>query len=466
MAVSPTSLFPLPLTVFERYLLLDHRLDYPMVFPVQFNFGGQVTREAWETALEEVLPRHPLLTACVEPCGRRGLCFVPYTGPPPVLTWQTDATPPDELPWEFLDLTREPGVRLWMRPTEAGTTLTVLFHHACCDGLGAFGFLGDLFAAYGQRTAGASMLPQMAPRDLTLLHRRGQFAFDPPEPVGRTQIVWSTLREAAKWAVRRPTPLAVPSDEAAAPRLAGHRFEEAQSRALRHRASQSGATLNDLLLRDLFLTLAQWNAEHAPARSGRWWQINMPQNLREAGDEAMPAANKLGYVFLTRPGDALADAETLLQGLHAETELIKKWSAGLLFLSGLEWAWKIPGLCRAMLARRQCLATAVLSNLSDLARRLPGRFPQESGRLRLGNLWLEGGRMAPPTRPLTSATLAAFRYRGCLNINLLNSRDLAPAAAEDLLRCYVRRLEQSMAEGQEHNPHWGKARSVHEAPTP
>ena len=448
-----STLFPLPLTVFERYMLLDDRPEYPMTFPMEFEFQGEVERGALEAALDEALARHPLLSARMEEGGRGGPCFVAGPEDRPRLAWETAGGPLPFPAGEPIDLTREAGSRFWLRQGDGCATLNTQFHHACCDGMGAFRFLGDLFAGYGQRTAGEGPRPEMAPWDLEALRTRDQFAFAPPEPVGLPRILWSTVVETTKWALRRPRPLAVPAASNGAlaeprpyPDLAVHQFDEPQSRALRQQASQCGATVNDLLLRDLFLTMAEWNQEHGAGRKEGWLAINMPQNLRQRSDERMPAANKMGYVFLTRHTRQLDDADTLLQGIRTETELVKQWSAGLFFISGLQWSLKVPGLCRRLMAGNGCFATTVLSNLGDFGRRVPGRFPREGARLLIGNLRLDACRLAPPPRPLTHATLAVFTYANRLNLNLLRGRDFPAPAAQQLLAAYVARVEQSLSE--------------------
>lgn len=55
------ALFPLPLTTFEKYMLLDDRADYPMAFVIQLKLSGELRRSAFESSLEETLSRHPLL---------------------------------------------------------------------------------------------------------------------------------------------------------------------------------------------------------------------------------------------------------------------------------------------------------------------------------------------------------------------------------------------------------------------
>ena len=450
-------LFPLPLTAFERYMLDDDRADYPMAFPTQFEFSGDIRRSALEAAIEETLPRHPLLCARVEYLKHRGPCFVHAAGQMPPLDWDVEGVPLRFPNGEAIDLTREVGLRFWVRKGDGTAVLTAQFHHACCDGIGTMRFLGDLFAAYAMRTGAEGAGPIIKPLDVEQLRTRGEFHIEYPEPVSQTKAIWSTVCETAKWAVRRPTPLAVPTQlgnertgeigNGGYPGIEVHRFDMHQSRLLRQTATRLGATLNDLLLRDLFQTMWEWNEQYGPGRMGKWMQINMPQNLRTHARDGMPAANKMSYVFLTRRTSGLRDAQALLDGIRWETKIIKDWSLGLYFIVGLSCVQKVPGLYRWIAGRNRCFATTVLSNLGDLNRRLVVAFPRDGGRSVVGNLRLENCRMVPPLRSMTHAALLATMYANCLHINVrCDPHRFPPGASRELLSRYIQKIEQTMGQ--------------------
>ncbi len=73
--------------------------------------------------------------------------------------------------------------------------------------------------------------------------------------------------------------------------------------ALRRAAADAGATLNDLLLRDLFLTVRSWQAAAGAEPGRKRLRILMPQNLRTRDDRGLPAANVMSFAFLTRRAD-------------------------------------------------------------------------------------------------------------------------------------------------------------------
>jgi hypothetical protein len=449
------ALFPLPLNLFERYMLLDDRPDYPMTFALQARFGGQVRPAAFEAALEETVERHPLLHALVDTQTKGGAAWVDAGPVGPTLIWLPADTVIDSTTANRMDLTRQPGFRVWVRQDADTADVTLAVHHACCDGIGLLQVLGDLLASYGLRTATGDARPVLAPLDVEQLLARGRFTVEIPEGVSRLRVLWDTLKEAGKWIGRPPAPLWVSGDETsnvpAPPRsypgILFHTFSETETRQLRAAARQRNATLNDLLLCDLFITCSQWNQTVHPSRPGRWLRINMPQNLRERQHDRMPAANAMSHAFLTRRLADCADPDLLLESLRRETEAIRRWHLGLYFLGGLSIAERIPGALRlgmALLGRR-CHATTVLTNIGEFTRRFTARLPRRNGRIVAGDLVLERLVGMPPLRPKTYAGFGAGTYAGELTVTVRGDlhrwrRD----GLERLLRLYVARLSANL----------------------
>lgn len=442
------SVFPLPLVPFERYMLADDRPAYPMAFPIQLEFTGVFDRGQLEAAAVESVARHPLLGSLVH----RGWAGRPFwqvaRDQAPAIDWGERGEPLRFASGEAVDLKREVGLRLWVRQGGGRATLTAQFHHACCDGLGALRFLGDVLAGYANRVASAGPTAEPEPVEAGALRDRADFQSDVPLPVGPARALWTTVREGGRWALRRVTPLAAEPEAARRagpepdyPGIEAESLDAAEHDALRSVASRRGVTVNDLLLRDLFLTLGQWNAERGSGRPGDWLQVNMPVNLRQRLRDSLPAANKMSYTFLARRPAQLADPDALLEGIRAETAAIKQWGLGVLFQAGLRWAGHVPGLMPLVAARTGCCATAVLTNLGELSRRLGARFPRQDGRLVAGDVVLDDCRLVAPLRPLTRAAFAVASYRGRLILNArCDPRCFTPAAARELLGRFADRV--------------------------
>ena len=122
------SLFPMPLTPFEYYYWCDDRPDYPTTFPVELTFSGVLEHEAFCRALATVVARHPLLAARVQQDGRAGPQWVAGDGQPPALDWADGDVPIGAPQGEYIDLSRGPGLRVWVRQAEPTSA-------SCCNSI-------------------------------------------------------------------------------------------------------------------------------------------------------------------------------------------------------------------------------------------------------------------------------------------------------------------------------------------
>jgi hypothetical protein len=216
-------------------------------------------------------------------------------------------------------------------------------------------------------------------------------------------------------------------------------------RQLRRAATSMGATLNDLLLRDMFLVLRDWNRRHAGSLRGAV-RLNVPVNLRGRDDKLMPAANRLGFAFVTLRERDFADAKAALDAVNREMERIKTWKLGLYFLGGLQFAGKRT--IRWALKRNKSFATMVLSNLGRVYARTP--LPREGRRLVCGDAVLERVAGVPPIRPLTRASVAVIDYGEETTINLnCDSNYLSAESSRALLDAYGEQLNASLSAGAE-----------------
>ena len=133
---SAAVVFPLPLTTFEKYMLWDDRLEYPMVFAFQMNLSGDLRRSVFESAINEALTHHPLLCANVKKNSQKNPVWVPADALRPIVDWNVLGVPINSSNNDGIDLEREVGLRVWVRQGDGRAELTMQFHHACCDGIG------------------------------------------------------------------------------------------------------------------------------------------------------------------------------------------------------------------------------------------------------------------------------------------------------------------------------------------
>jgi hypothetical protein len=443
--------FPLYLTPIETFMRLDDRPAYPMTFVVQMDFTGNVDRPAFESALEEGLRRHPLLGAVVQRAKRNQPCWVAADDPLPPVEWADEGVPVECPGGEGIDIGSRTGLRVWVRQGDGSSRIVMQFHHACCDGIGSYRFIGDVLALYGARTATNGQRPEPGPVDVGLLRGRKNGIMDLALNGRPTKAAWAALRQGAEILGRRAAPLHPPTPTAGRngyvapfPAVQTYRFDEENHKRLRLTALGHGVTVNDLLLGELFHSMREWNARHPARRNGRRLCIMMPTDLRGTEHFELPAANMTGYTFIARQAGECDRPDELLRGIRNETALIKHERRGTRFVDTIAVALYVRGLLPLALSARRCLSTAVLSNVGDPSRRFTARFPREKGRVVCGNLVLESFSGVPPLRPKTRATISIFTYRRQLGISLRCDPYLfRPEDTAEQLSIFVDRLKAS-----------------------
>lgn len=400
--------FPLLVPPIDWIFLCDDSPASPMVFYVQLDFSGPLHPELLDEALRVAVARHPLLTAKITPAKGNRLCWVPLPCDPECIWLSAESRPPLQAE-EYLDVRQRPGLRIWCRQLGETTRLTLQFHHAACDGTGAYRFIGDLLIAYGQQLPEVAGQCQFGEVDVSALRTRRQKMLGQVEPRLDRQIAWAGLKEIWRMLNSRVAPLRCPDRPTAAATLPGmlvHRFDAEQQRALRALAMHSGVTVNDLLLWQMFRTIGMWNGE---LPRGRRVRVLVPSDTRDGNDFSMPAANMTAYTFVTAGHDDWK-SPSLLSAIQQQTLQIKNGLLQRDYARAITGAMNHPQLTGWLLRRRRCLATAVLSNAGDPSRRFTGRLPRRRGKIGLGDLTLESITGVPPLRQLTNATVSVSAY--------------------------------------------------------
>ena len=438
----PPDLFPLPLAAFEEYMLRDDRPAFPMTFFIELTLSGNLDRTAFAAALEHAVARHPLL-GCVAVRNGGRWNWVPNQRPPAVI-WAEGEPPLPARAVHRLDLSGQPGLRVWVGWRFDGSRVAVQFHHAATDGLGAMRFLGDLLALYGRQTASREQeLPDLPPLDAAVLHRRAELWSRGTRPAD----LWSrSRRHFVQLVSRRATDLAPPLREPLSrPSPSGLPYvtrllDRKTGNALRTGSLARGVTLNETYLLALFRTLRLWNASGGRDARREYFQIVIPATFRTPIHDACPAANLLSYVYLNRRGDEV-DSLDALAGIHAESQQLLRSADARLFAWFVEQLQRCPGALRLATRLPVRFCTAVLSNVGDLRRQFGVRFPLEDGRCIAGNVRLEQLTGVPPIRPRTSVAVAVASYAGTHLVNVnCDPGSLPGACADEFADLYMSRL--------------------------
>ena len=437
----PKEPMTMPLVPFERFMLIDDQPEHPMTFYTETRFAGDIDPDALQTAAVAAARRSPLLSSRIEE----------IDGVPQWVNWDEFHVCVDEVSPEAIntpprgvniDLTQEIGWRIWFSRANGHSTLRMQFHHAACDGKGAAQVFIDLMTGYSQLMASEDGQVEWRKLRPEGLPDRGVF---PPVKPTRTVSRWQAIKGGWDFHMRKPKPLASPHRT---PISAGDReplqwelcdFTAAQTEHFRTCARDMGVTLNDIATALLFRTLADWNRTHAESRPKNRLRILIPTDLRSRVDGRLPAANRMGFAFLTRTNSQCDDWNTLVDGVRAETEFIKDTQAGRIFLNDMTFLTAHPKLLSGLLRRSGCLATAVLTNLDDPLRRFRRRFPADSdGQIAVGNLSITAVYGLPPIRMRTRAGFGICHCNGAMTLSVqTDSAWFTRVETQSLLNSYA-----------------------------
>ncbi len=447
---------PLPMSPIEHFMLADDCPEHPMSFFIQMKFQGRFDRPQLTAALNKALTLHPLLNSWIRGSAKDAtsrITWIKADSPPPTIDWNDADIPMRFANGPWLDLTCETGLRLWLRESENTSTLMLQIHHCCCDGLGAVNFVQTLLTAYQRLYASESMSTLEAKFDPRLLCDR-DLSCSTWRRILKTS--WHAIFRISRHFKTRPVPLATPrplpsdhSGEDQFPRFQTLTFDAADTKQLRATAKRLGVSLNDLLLRDLFLILDDWNRRHSADHRSQTIRICMPVNLRRSTDHRMPAANVLSLSFLDQDAKQLADPRRLLEDVHVQTTQTTRLAKSLAFVPVLRLLGMIPGQLHARARRTHCQSSAVLSNLGVLGAGSP--LLGVDRRMRSGGLTLESIEAVLPLRPFTHAAIVALNYGGKLSLTISHDpRWLDANDSRELLESFVRQLKDTFAQSNRH----------------
>jgi hypothetical protein len=433
----------IPLTTFEEFMLVDERPAYPMCCFLRLSFSGLFDRTVLEISFRNALRWHPLLTSRVCRGSNDRLEWVPVIGGPSPILWTVPIPGKAYPPFDRIDITAECGLRLAVVEDQENCDLIMYVHHACIDGLGMIQFMEELFSEYALTSGITFTRPVTERAGLEALLQRGVFGMTrsqfarmlPKQLIGYDRML--------KFLLHQPLPLApgkplswtaeLPEDY---PSVVTRSLAESELIYVREAAGRNGVTVNEILVRDLFIALDQWWHLHYPATKSGWFRVGIPINLRPFSAKVIPAANVMSVVFLDRKKKDMTNPQKLLVDVHLEMEHIKLKKLGLVFPMSLSLARKLPGGISYWAKADRCQNTCSFSNLGAPLDRLASL--NGSCQLEIGNLRLENIEILPPLRPYTFASFSAIVYAGRMFLALhYDSRVLSVSQMESLADLFM-----------------------------
>ena len=443
---------PLKLVGFERYMWADDQPNHPMAYTIRLTCSGRIDPAAFSRAVDAAVERHPLLRARVKTSGLSGLTWVPSPEPKPHLDFGTLGEPLQCPRGARIDLREENGLRIWVRGGLNRVVLSFQFHHACCDGVGAYQFIEDVLCIYDHQVRGRAGAPSLRPVRGDLLRHRARFGLSWWQWLLRLPLeLWGLTAGLTLLVINRrlkvaspETPVLDEDQRSTLPGIIAHTFDNTRLRQLLSAARAGGATFNDLVCRDVLLTLQGWNARHDPPSTRRAVRLMVPFNLRGVDDERMPAANVVGMGFLTRrlSRPAMQDPQRLLTSIHCTTRRLKFFRLGITFARCCAVLSRIPHPERRMARFKCCFATSAISNMGKLF--CGSRLMEDDGKLTAGELTVDVIESAPPVRRSSYVSFGVHSYAGKMTLTMNYDRlHLTAATAAEILASVVSRLERT-----------------------
>jgi NRPS condensation-like uncharacterized protein len=449
---------PLPLVAFEEYMFRDDRPSYPMGIVARLRFQGQLDRQAASAALEQVVSRHPLLRARIQEARPGRFAWVPAENHFPAIEW-TEGPAVDRLPaMRHIDLSLEPGLRVWATSHAEASSLSLQVHHAACDGKAVLQVLDELVHCYASNVEGKPL--DLPPCDEESLHGRGTFGLTFGKMLRMLPAQLSGLFGVREFLMRQPVPLLRAGSERTAdpgplpttyPDVKFGRLSADEVRKLSSVAADARVTLNDWLLRDFFAAINDFRGRYQQVAADEWLRISVPISLRHTDDRRISAANAVSMVFLDRTPAQIADSAKLLRTVHEEMDLLIRRQLGLTFIWSLWVLRLLPGGMARRFDSRRCEVTCVVSNLGRAMADSP--LPRRDEKLVAGNVVLDQIDFFSPVRDGTSVTVGLVFYAGSLQVCMqYDSRRITAAQAEDLMATYLRKLRESPNQAIQHTP--------------
>lgn len=421
-------------------MLAEDSPNHPMTALLEVRYTGLLNQESFEAALGYTLTQHPLLNSVIDNSNRPPRWrHAPEKSP--WIDWSDKETPLAYPAREHIDLTREIGLRVWVRNLESDGRIVFQLHHACTDGIGVLNFVLDVLRAY---SAIDKNVPHELPtRQRHLLERRDRFSRFPL--LSRIYRLCGSAVRIRSW--NRTKPLSLSNGAEQPPELppmdaiVHSTLSSQEVEKLLRLARRLKITVNDLLLRDLFRVLEQ-HCEEANAQNGRCLSICMPVNLREKIETEMPSSNKMMMTFLNRTSADCREPDALLQSVSRETIFIKRTRSGVRLLEVMRVVLALKGEIPRKLLSKGSFATAVLSNLGRLSGNNEGFATDEQDRIKCGDVTIQQIVTAPNGRPGTNAVIVVLTYAGRMSLALrFDPAHLSREAAQRVLDDYIRLLQ-------------------------
>ncbi len=405
----PLSVFPLPLTPLEQFLIQCDTPRSPMIMRVVLRFTGDCDAQIFADTLQRAIVRHPLASCRIAKKKGR-LEWIAGSAAAVVTSRNTGRVfEPHHIPVsESIDLRTNAGVQSEILLLDDGVKVVMNAHHAVADGNGLRQIITDWLHLY--HCAITEQHPRLPIVDPDRLQQRHQFP-QPPSvaPIGFREAIRNLLvtirgRTARLNRIRasRHRDTETHHSHCVEKIVSPEQYGQIEQRLIAWKV-----TLNDLMIAATMSIFAQM----APAgKMNHQVTVLNPTDLRLPSDRSLPAANRFGFAFIRRARSGCHEPASLLRGIHDEMNYVKSNYIGAEFIKGLEVASKVPGGVSALRKLGLFIPSLQWTCLGDVTRGAKRLMPWKDRVLQSGGLRLETATAFAPFAenvPLSIATCEA-----------------------------------------------------------
>ncbi|TWT92490.1 Condensation domain protein [Neorhodopirellula pilleata] len=331
------------------------------------------------------------------------------------------------------------GIRCFVQSDDQRRwSVRLVFHHACCDGVGAIRVFGQFAKRYADPVRlDDRQIDSIAIGRETEFHGDGsRGSHQPPATVASTTIpelrnLWTTIRGSnirlSRHARFGNEPLEQ-DDDASFTNFGGHRrllFSQTRSAQIKDVLKAVNVKLNDWAIGITMMTLAGIT-EQASSPSRHLMILN-PVETRHWADRH-DTRNHIGLAFLRRTHEQLRDPDTVVRSISDQMSNVRHYGTAAEMEFGIAIAETIPGGLRFFERLGTFTPTATLTSLTGL--RLGKRFGVTK---RGASQWIDDVEIQDiyfdaPIQIGAELSIAVWDYDGRLSISCRTGQ--APIALE------------------------------------
>ena len=449
----------LPLTAFEKYMVQDSHPGYEMTILMEWAFKGRVNRDLLVEAYKRVTKHEPLFKAVLVKKNGKLYWDVDENRPLP-LTFETSDKSIEENEGTRYMISLPPEkrcVQIIVREFCDGVAIEVYIHHAIGDGIGINQFFADWMKEYDLALHGITETSALNFHpDVDLFPRREEFHFVPKEKMSFATKFYDIYHGIAQFFSHRVLPI-LKEDKIDKSNLSEtypmywRRFGSDFFLTYKAKAKSMGASVNTLMMRDMYITLRKWNEKHPVdntpiERQKRWFRMLVPVNIRTDFHRTVPCANIVGYIFDDRRPVDSDRSEAFLQSIQKNILKCKNYNSGSTFIKVIRVFGKIPGIMSLMTSDKQCHCSVILSSVGNICKSCQQEDYRKNDDIRIEHdqypLQLIRMLGAPPNRPHTPFSFGVMQRQSDAFISC--RYDVNTVTEENMLEFYNMFVDEMM----------------------